>query len=234
MLPDFLYAGLTFPEDTLEQHLTAAGALVPEELMSASGWGPEISECIDQGYHHLWMNTLQDVGLWAEEAGRDAELPAEFWVRIAAAASGMEFPEFMPYCLGKAQGWPKQDPADVMAAFATLPDVAGMSRQLHEATGRVAQVLRKDSREAGAMLDRGDLTGLSEHLRSGAYDRVGPKVSEPFSDAFDGLFELVTAKSFPEEHRAHAWAVIGGNPFKVVLGDGLMPLTYAEVWWRAG
>jgi hypothetical protein len=233
MFPDFLTADLTFPEGTLRGHLTAAGVMVPEDLLTASGLGQDLRECIDLGYDHFWMNSLQDIGSWAEEAGRDAELPAEFWVRVAQAAYTMEFPEFMPYCLGKAQGWPRQDPGDLIAALATLPEVDGMSRQLRKASHQVAKILRHDSPTARTMLDQGDLEGLAEHLRSGAYDRLGEKLSKIFSAAFDESFALVTAKGFPAENRAHAWAIIGPNRFRVVVGGGLMPITHAEVWWRS-
>ena len=232
MFPAFLTADLTFPEDTLRGHLTTAGAMVPEGLLTASGLRQDLRECIDLGYNHFWMNSLQDIGSWAEQAGRDAALPAEFWVRVAQAAYAMEFPEFMPYCLGKAQGRPRQDPGDLIAAFATLPQVDGMSRQLREASRQVATILRRDSPAAKTMLDQGDLEGLAEHLRSGAYDRLGEELSEIFSAAFDESFALVTAKDFPAENHAHAWAIIGPNPFKVVVGGGLMPITHAEVWWR--
>jgi hypothetical protein len=233
MFPDFLTADLTFSEGTLREHLTAASAMVPEGLLTASGLRKDLRECIDLGYNHFWMNSLQDIGAWAEEAGRDAELPAEFWVHVAQAAYSMEFPEFMPYCLGKAQGWPRQDPGDLNAAFATLPKVDGMSRQLRKASRQAAKALRQDSLAAKTVLDQRDLEGLAEHLRSGAYDRLGEKLSKIFSAAFDESFALVTAKDFPAENRAHAWAIIGPNPFRVVVGGGLMPITHAEVWWRS-
>ncbi|GAA4079369.1 hypothetical protein [Actinomadura miaoliensis] len=234
MLPEFLTADLTFPEGTVREQLAIAGTLVPGTLLAASGLADELRECAEEGLYHFWMNTLQDIGVWAEENGRDAELPPGFWVRVAQAAHGMEFPEFVPYCLGKAQGWPRRDPADVMAAFATLPEVDGMTSELRAASDRVAGLLADDDPAVEPLLAAGDLEGLADHLRSGAYDRLGEELSEVFSAAFDEVFALVTSKGFPFEHRAHAWAIIGANPFRVVLDEGLVSLTHAEVWWRAG
>ncbi|GLW62803.1 hypothetical protein Arub01_10470 [Actinomadura rubrobrunea] len=233
MLPDFLIADLTFPEGTVREQLAAAGALVPAALLDASGLADELRECAEDGQHHFWMNTLQDIGVWAEENGRDAELPAEFWVRVAQAAHALELPEFLPYCLGKAHGWPRRDFVDAMAAFATLPEVDGLTGELRAASHRAAELLCDDDPAAAPLVDAGDLEAVAGHLRSGAYDRLGDELSELYSAAFDELFALVTRKGFPADHRACAWAVIGANPFRVVLDEGLVSQTHAEVWWRA-
>ena len=236
MVPEFLIEGIAVPDGTIPEQLAAAQALVPDQLLMDSGQVDELRQCADLSYYHFWMNALQHVGIWAEAHGRDAELPAEFWVRIAQAAYDMKFPEFIPYCLGKSRGLPARDPADVMAAFATLPELNGLGDDLRAASRRAAGLLRQDSPEAGPLLDRGDLAGLAAHLRSGAYDRVGEELSTLFSEAFDELFDYVTDADFPEEHQAHFWAVAGPNQFMVALGEEgtlFSLMTFAQVWWRA-
>jgi hypothetical protein len=233
MYPEWLTANLSFPSGNLEQQLTAAKDLVPVGLLADSGQAEELAQCTEFGYNHFSMSTLQFVGVWAEENGRDGELPPEFWVRVAQAAHGMYFPEFVPYCLGKAQGWPRQDPADVMAAFCMMPAVAPVDGELRSLCDNAARHVRDDDPATATMLDNVALGALAEHLRSGAYDRLGPELSPLFSEAFDDLFELVTSDRFPAERTAHAWALIGPNPFQVVLEDGPFIATRAEVWWRA-
>ncbi|MER5388331.1 hypothetical protein [Saccharopolyspora sp. NPDC002686] len=226
-------AGLTFPHGDLVEHLTTATELVPEALRSDSGQTAELAGCIADGYHHFWMNALHFIGHWADEVGRDGELPTEFWVRVAQAAQAMQFPEFVPYCLGKAQRFPHQDVGDLMAAFSTLPSIVEIPRELHHDCYEVAEHLRADDPATVDMLESVDLDALAAHLRNGAYDRLGEPLSELFSDAFDDLFQLVTSPSFPAEHAKHAWAVIGPNPFRVVLSGGMFPTTEAQPWWRA-
>lgn len=232
MSPDWLTAGLTFPDGDLVEYLTTATELVPEPLRNDSGQTAELAVCIADGHHHFWMNALHFIGHWADEVGRDDELPTEFWVRVAQAAHTMQFPEFVPYCLGKAQRFPHQDAGDLMAAFSTLPSVVEVTEELHHDCFEVAEHLRNDDPRAAAMLDSLDLEALAAHLRHGAYARIGEPLSELFSDAFDELFQLVTSPSFPSEHAKHAWAVIGPNPFRVVLSDGMFPTTEAQPWWR--
>ncbi|KAA5836335.1 hypothetical protein ABT337_28190 [Saccharopolyspora hirsuta] len=229
MYPDWLTAGLTFPDGGLVEHLTAATELVPEALRNDSGQAAELADCIADGYHHFWMNALHLIGHWADEVGRADELPTEFWVRVAQAAHAVEFPQFVPYCLGKAKGFPHQDPGDLMAAFSTLPSVVEVPEDLRELCLEAADHLHDDDPATSRM----GLDELAAHLRDGAYDRLGEPLSELFSDAFDDLFPLVTSQDFPAEHAEHAWAVIGANPFRVVLGDGMFPTTEAHPWWRA-
>ncbi|MEV0838559.1 hypothetical protein AB0I55_03270 [Actinocatenispora sera] len=95
-------------------------------------------------------------------------------------------------------------------------------------------MLRRDSAGLGAAIDAVDLAALAGQLRDGAYDRNGAALSAAFSAAFDELFEVVTADDFPAGHAGYGWAVIGSNPFQVVLNDGAYNrTTRAEVWWRA-
>lgn len=83
------------------------------------------------------------------------------------------------------------------------------------------------------MIENGDLAALADRLRNGTYDRLGEELSELFSEAFDDLFTLAAGEGLPAEHPEHAWAVIGPNRFRVVLGGGLFALASADVWWRA-
>ncbi|MGH3387645.1 MAG: hypothetical protein ACRDOO_02055 [Actinomadura sp.] len=233
MYPEWLVSGLSFPREGIEAQLLAAKALVPAKLLAGSGLAEDLSECFNDGYHHFAMNTLQDIGIWAEANGLDGELPQEFWVRIAAAAHSMEFPQFVPYCLGKAQRLPRQDPGDLMAAFATLPRIDGVTGDLRSLSDRAAETLRRGDPATTGMIENGDLAALADRLRNGTYDRLGEELSESFSEAFDDLFALAAGEGFPAEHAKHAWAVIGPNQFRVVLGGGLFALTSADVWWRA-
>ena len=236
MVPDFLLDDLSVPGGSISEQLAAAQALVPEQLLTDSGQDDEIRTCVELEYYHFWMNALQHVGMYAEQSGLDAELPAEFWIHVAAAAHLMEFPEFVPYLLGKAKGLEWQDPLDAMAAFVTMPELAGMPDDLRGMSRRAADLIRRHAAEAGPMLDQGDLNGLAEHMRSGAYEEISEDLSILYSDAFDELYGYVTDPSFPEEHRAHFWAIVGANQFVVQLGEEgtLFALTtHAEVWWRA-
>ena len=238
MYPAWLTPSEPVPSDGLEDHLIAAQRLIPANLLDDSGLAQDLAECADDGYNHFWMNTLQDVGWFAQENGRDNELPPEFWVRVATAASIMEFPEFVPYCLGKARGLPRQDIPDVMAAFATMPvalDPAWRNQyaELAQLCDTAAGELRTADPEATPLIQGGDVRALSRRLvESGALERAG-QLGSLMAEAFDGLIACATAKDFPEEHADHAWAVIATNPYQVVLSDGMYPGTRAEVWWRA-
>lgn len=233
MYPEWLIEGLSFPQAGIEENLRAAKSLVLDEILAGSGLAADLAECLESGYYHFTMNTLQDIGIWAGANGREAELPREYWVRIAAAAHAMQFPQFVPYCLGKAQGLPPRDLGDLMAAFATLPQIDGMKDGLRGLSDRAAEILRSGDPATMEMIAELDLAALADRLRDGTYDRLGKDLSEVFSEAFDDLFRLVVDLDFPAKYREHAWAIIDTNPFQVVLGGGILPLTFAEVWWRA-
>lgn len=234
MYPQWLLTGLSFPDGDIEQQLRAARALVPAKLMADCGLEPELADCLESGHFHFALECAQNIGIWAEGNDQDGELPPEFWARLASAADGMSFPQFVPYCLGKAHRLPGQDAGDLMAAFATLPQVDGVGEQLRSWSDQAAATLRRGDPATIELIANRDLDALAARLREGTYDRLGQELSESFSEAFDDLFELVVDPKFPAEHRKHAWAVIGANTFRVVLGGGLLPLTEAEVWWRAG
>jgi len=233
MYPEWLVKDIDFPAGSLPEQLAAATALVPAEVLAGSGQADEVAESAKDQMFHFWMDTLQYVGVWAEENGVDDQLPVEFWLRVATAADAMEFPQFVPYCLGKAHRLPKQDPADLTAAFSTLPAVVPVDGKLRSACDKAAKLIRRNDRSLGDRLDAVDLDAVAAHLRAGAYDKLGPKLSPLLSETFDDLFEVAARKDFPAEHSRHAWAVIGPNPFRVMVGAGLYPSTYADVWWRA-
>jgi len=237
--PAWLTDNIQCPDGGLEEHLSAARALIPAGLLADSGLGEELDQCRELGIRHFWMNYLQDVGWYAQENGRDSELRGEFWIRVAQAAHHMGFPEFVPYCLGKAHGLPRQDVPDLMAAFATLPVALGDSfrsdhRDLARLCNKAAKQLRKADRATGPLTEAGEVRPLSAQLtESKALDRAGDALSRLFSEAFDDLFSLATSEDFPAAHVDHAWAIIATNPFAVRLGGGLASITYADVWWRA-
>lgn len=234
MYPEWLTRDLEFPAGNLHQQLTAATALVPADVLTGSKQADDLAELAEDQTFHFWMDTLHYIGVWAEENGLDDQLPVEFWLRVASAADLMQFPQFVPYCLGKAKRLPSQDPGDLVAALSTLPAVVQVDGSLRSVCVQVADLIRTQDPAAGALLDAVDLDALATHLRAGAYDAIGPDVSPLLSDAFDDLFALAVREDFPAQYSRHSWAVIGANPFRVVLGGGLFPSTEAEVWWRAG
>src|SRR5947207_6965586 len=169
MVPDWLAVGASPPDGTVEELLTAAQALVPPDLLAESGLADEVAECAKMSYFHLWMNSLQDVGWFAQEAGRDADLPREFWLRVAAAAVRMSFPEFVPYCLGKAQGRPRKDIPDLVAALPTMPVALGpawpqRADELKVRCDRAAGLLRAADPQVGSLLAAVEVDPLSARL----------------------------------------------------------------------
>ncbi|WP_147133900.1 hypothetical protein [Stackebrandtia albiflava] len=228
-----MIADLEFPAGGLTVQLAEARAMLPDGLLEESGWADELAQCMESEYRHLTMDALQMIGVHAEAEGRDSELPAEYWLRIAQAAHQMDFPAFVPYCLGKARRLPRQDPADVMAAYATMPRVIDVDDALRKPCAVAAETIRRDDPAAEEWLETPDLTALARHLRDGAFDRMGRELSESFSGVFDDLFAAVCDPDFPADRSGHGWAVIGANPFRVVFSDGLLPVSEAEVWWRA-
>lgn len=238
MFPTWLTPTVPVPSENLRGHLTAAEGLIPKNLLRDSGLARDLRECASDGQHHFWMNSLQDVGWFAQENGRDGELPPQFWVHVATAAGMMDFPQFVPYCLGKARGLPRQDVPDLMAAFATMPVALGpVWRRQHDELARTCDSAAADLRRAdpatAPLIDAGDLRTLSNRLADGgALDRA-EEISELMADVFDSLIACATAEDFPEDRADHAWAVIATNPFRVVVSKGLFPATHAEVWWRA-
>jgi hypothetical protein len=233
MVAKWLMDGIDFPEGTLPEHLEAARELMPASLLEEAGMTEELAACVESEYRHFTLDCLQMTGSWAEEAGRDAELSVEFWVRLALAANQMFFPELPPYCLGKAQRRPKRDPADLAASVATLPQAVELPEGLKDACDEAARMIREADSAMVGPLERSDLAVLSGRLRDGLFDTIGPEFSSLFSEAFDDLFAAVTDPDFPAEHAEHAWSVIAPNPFRVVLNDGLTVTTRAEFWWRA-
>ncbi|MFC7247121.1 hypothetical protein ACFQO7_31995 [Catellatospora aurea] len=236
MVPDWLADHALPPEGTVEELLAAAQSLIPLDLLSESGLGEELTECARFAYLHLWMNGLQDVGWFAQETGRDMELPREFWLRLAAAAFGMGLPEFVPYCLGKAQGRPRRDIPDLIAALATMPLALGPAwpreaGELRLQCDRAANLLRMTDSQLHSLLMVGEVQPLSVQLTATGFPE---SIDEVLSESFDDLFALVTSPAFPERCAEHAWAVIATNRFRVALSSGSFPGTCAVVWWRAG
>ncbi len=171
MYPDWLTSDLDFPTGAVSEQLAAATSLVPTDLLAEHE--EELAKLAESQYFHFWMEALQNIGIWAEKDGLDDRLPVEFWVRVANAAHDMEFPEFVPYCLGKAKRLPRQDPGDLVAAFSTLPAVVQVDGALRSACVEAADLLRAQDPVASELLAAVDLEGIATHLRAGAYEAIG-------------------------------------------------------------
>ena len=189
--------------------LQKATALVPKATLRASDLSGELRQCQALGYNHLAMYALQEVGRWVEAKGKDKVLPAEFWLRLADAAKAMELDPFIPYFLGKADGRTKQTWDDVEVGLAILArELPKPLRTKYKATAKA----------------------LDAYVLSKAKRADGPNPA--FMDLFDGLFELITDPRLPVELDDAAWPIIACNTFDIGLSDGLLPLSFAEVWWR--
>jgi hypothetical protein len=117
--------------------------------------------------------------------------------------------------------------------MAMLPQAVELQSDLKQACGEAARMIREADQAMAGPLERADLAALTGRLRGGLFDEIGPEFSPLFSDCFNHLFAVVTDPEFPAEHAELAWSIIGPNPFRVVLNDGLAVTTRAEVWWRA-
>src|SRR5688572_23774248 len=98
-----LLAQMAIAAQTTKGHLEAAEALVAPDIIEKTEAGNNLAECRRSGWNHFWMTTLQDIGKAVEKAHQDELLPVDFWLHLARAAQQMDFPEFVPYFLGKAE-----------------------------------------------------------------------------------------------------------------------------------
>jgi len=196
----------------VDAHLSAAAGMVSEASLRASGLADELRRCRDLEYNHLTMSTLQDVGRWLEARGEDDRLPADFWQHLAEAAKAMSFDQFVPYFRGKAARQPKQTWDDVEKGLRALAsNLPTALRTKHKAAAEMLEAYARRPRRARA---------------------TGAGVDPTFAKMFDGLFEIICDPELPPELADAAWPIIDCNTFSVGLRDGLMPRTFADVWWR--
>jgi len=238
MYPDWLTDGVALPTGSLGELLGTARAMVPAGLLADSELDDDVAQAARFGYHHLWLDGLHRIGWFAQEAGRDEELPAAFWARLAAAAHQMDFPEFVPFCLGKARRLPRQDFDDQNAAFATLPVGFGPAwRQendvLTSLCEQVADAVRAAVPDAAPLLAAGEVRPLRARLAdAGADGEIGGTVERLLYAGFELAFAVVTGVDLPAGKREHAWALIATNRFFVQVTGWQPPASSATVWWR--
>jgi hypothetical protein len=160
------------------------------------------------------MVALQRVGRWVEDHGKDAVLPIAYWQHLAEAAEEMTLGEFVPFFAGKAARRPKRTWANMTAA---LPRLArGLPPELRARHATAAKQLDAYAR------------GLRQRPASGR--KQGIDVA--FKKMFEELFALVTDPALPPKLQDAAWSIIDCNTFAIGTGGGLLPSTFAQVWWR--
>ncbi|MFL6073284.1 MAG: tetratricopeptide repeat protein [Mycobacteriales bacterium] len=226
----------TTGEADIPRHLRAATDLLPPDLVERAGEAEELRLCESLSYHHLWMNTLARVGRLAED-DEGLRLPPAYWLHLKAAAAAMDFPEFLPYFHGRSRRLPPRDHYDMAAALVTLHARLGEGwrRRYPELFGQLDRFVR-----VVGVLDGAEPTGDDPELAGRLRERKlltravkrQPALSELVPGLFDDLFALVREPDLPAELSEEAWAVVCPNWFEVRIGEGLLSLSYATVWWR--
>ena len=61
---------------------------------------------------------------------------------------------------------------------------------------------------------------------------IGGAVERLLYSGFELAFDVVTGLDLPASKRAHAWAFIATNRFRVQVTDWQPPSSNATVWWR--
>src|SRR5262249_34698662 len=110
----------------LHQVLAEATAMIPSSMLErTANVGSRLQRFESEGAYASWMELLYKIGLYAEELGCDQDVPADYWHRVAAAASAMQFPEFVPLAQGKAEGRRRRIIGDVLGSIVVIHRVAG-------------------------------------------------------------------------------------------------------------
>jgi hypothetical protein len=200
-----------------------------------------IEQYKEQGEFAFWMDSLFWVGACAEELGRDADLPPEFWNCLEFAATKMQFPQFIPQARGKAAGLPARGLCDYLAAIVVIHREVGahwagcfpdQSELLDEFMGEFAAVngdypaLFK-SEPAAALARRFEADGW---LTDPPPEEFFP-VRRGLGEVFYPLFDFINAEGFPESLADERWSVVAFNGFRVKPGGGFFFSTEARPWW---
>jgi hypothetical protein len=226
----------------LHKVLADATALIsPGLLRDLKKVGPRVKQLEQEGNYAFWMDLLFRVGAAAEQLGRDAELPADFWYNLAGAARGMKFPQFVPFALGKAEGRPKRRLADVMAAIVVIRREIGgrwprsfpdQPTLMDEVVGLIAAV------DPGypELLKTEPSTELAGRFAAdGCNADPSPAgwyaARHRYYDLFPPLFAFVQADDFPDSLSDERWSVLSFNLFEVRMIEGRFPGTEAKPWW---
>ena len=234
-----LLAKSAVASEATKAHLTQAQALIPDGVLEASNNLEMAQECARSGYNHLWMATLQAVGKWLESQNEDERLPAEYWQHLARAAAQMDFPQFIPYFLGKADRRKGCDWYDVVVAIVVLqrmlpePLRAQHARAIESMTSYVSWLETLDPANPTLFQAPVQAGPLLVHLKDAPYfedDETTQQINRGFTAMFDDVFSLVTDPALPDEMNDHAWPVIAMNTFTI---DVRGMSSRAVVWWRA-
>jgi hypothetical protein len=223
----------------LHKVLADATALIPAPLLrDMPTVGPRLKDFADRGDYALWMDLLFKAGGVAEEWGRDAELPPDFWYNLAGAANGMKFPEFIPFAHGKAERRPRRILNDVLGAIVVIHREAGErwprafpdhAALLDEVVGLIAAV---DPAYPALLKAEGSSALARRFAADGCLvDPASPAWFEVRNRCYNvlrALFELVLAEDFPESLSDERWSIINFNAFEIRY-PGLFPRAFP--WW---
>ena len=226
----------------LREALEKATALISPQLrQDTKRLVEQIRSHDEQGNYALWMDALFKMGAVAEEWGRDAELPPDFWRFLEFAAQKMQFPQFVPQARGKAEGLPRRTLCDYLAAIVVIHRelgthwagcFPGQPKLLDDFVRQLAAV----DADYPALFQSEIRAAIAHRFEADGW-RADPCPERFFSvrrdlhDLFYPLFQFICAAGFPESLADECWCVVGFNAFEVRVGGGLMPLTEAKPWW---
>jgi hypothetical protein len=200
-----------------------------------------IEQCREQGEYALWMDTLFWAGACAEELGRDADLPPEFWHRLEFVAEKLQFPEFIPQTRGKAAGLPARGLCDYLAAIVVIhrevgKHWAGCFPDQPSLLDEFLEKFKAVHHEYPGLFESESAAALARRFEADGW-LTDPPPEEHFpvrrgtGDVFWPLFAFVNADGFPESLADERWSVVAFNYFRLKPGDGLFPRTVAKPWW---
>lgn len=231
--------------DRATHHLQQAQALIPQEVLTASGLEPDIQECIQDGFRHYWMENLQVIGKWQETRAQDDTLPPDFWNHLVEAADAMSFYRCIPYFMGKAERKPLRTWQDVLAAHVVIrrqleSEWRAKFPDMMQALDAYVERLAALKPEYPALFQQADTATIAQQFTADKWLELpedNPEfvaINEGFFALFDDLFEMIHQENWPEELAEERWAIVNVNKFQITNGPGLFPYTIEEVWWRIG
>ncbi len=226
----------------LREALEKATSLIsPQLLNDTKPLVQRIKQYDAEGNYALRMDALFKMGGVAEEWGRDAELPPDFWRCLEFAAQKMQFPQFIPQARGKAEGLPRRNFCDFLAAVVIIhrehgTHWAGCFPEQPEMLDDFVKQLAAVDASYPALFQSENRATIARRFEADGW-RADPcperffSVRRDLQDVFYPLFEFIHGSGFPESLADERWSVVGFNAFEVRVGGGLMPLTKAKPWW---